>query len=96
MSRNHTAGPVLHLEGETFTFDTAREAVAYLRRSIKEGADRILDELTDPGPLMCECELDWVCGLCRSNGVIYTPEERMLDAWAWEQSEYDRQGGWAY
>lgn len=40
---------------------------------------------------VCECELDWICGRCRSAGVIYTPIERINDEWAsLEADPYER------
>lgn len=87
MSKPYTAGSTLHLMGEAFNFDTAREAIGHLKHAVREGERVIYDMLTDPGPIMCECELDWVCGPCRAAGVIFTPIERMNDEWA------SRQGG---
>lgn len=79
MSRNHTSGSVLFLEGEEFQMSSPREAITYLRRSVVEGVDAVLDVLLDPGPQMCECEIDWNCPLHQGQ---YTWLERQNDYWA--------------
>lgn len=92
MSRNHTAGAILFLEGEEFQMSSAREAVTYLKRAQTEGVEAVLDVLLDPGPQMCECEIDWVCGLCREAGVTFTYLERRNDYYASldrDPEEYD-------
>lgn len=42
-------------------------------------------------PMQCECELDWNCGLHTAGP---TAIERINDAFAFDQAEIDRQGGW--
>lgn len=93
MSRNYTAGSTLHLGEETFELPTAREAVMYLKRAVRDGAEAVADMLyeAERGPLMCECELDWNCPLHQDQ--MYTAQERINDRYASEQTALDARYG---